>query len=712
MPHLPFPLRAALLALFVSGPAFAQGASAPAAAASAVDDPYIWLEKFESPEAMTWVRAENQKTLSVLEKDPRFPAFHAQALAIAQTADRIPFAQQIDGRLWNFWQDADHVRGIWRVASAHDYDAGGAPHWKTVLDLDKVAADEKANWVWQGVACEARHENQCLVQLSDGGEDAATVREFDLRKNRFVEGGFVLPKSKQNAAWESADRLVVSREWKPGELTTSGYPYIVKRLRRGQPLAAATEIFRGQPSDTGVWPQALSDSTGHRAVVITRALTFFESETWLVTPGGVKKLGLPRKVNVHELFDGQLIVELQQDWQVGDVKLAQGSVVSIDLAQASAKPLALRPTVVFQPSARQAVAGVAATKNALIVASLDNVRGRATLYAHAADGSWKATPLALPDNAKVKISDASSTSTVAWLQVEGFLQPSSQWRVDTAGAKATALRSLPAQFDASRDAVEQFEAASSDGTKIPYFIVHPKGMAFDGAHPAILYGYGGFGVSEAPSYMGTMGKLWLEHGGVWVLANIRGGGEFGPAWHDAGLKTKRQIIYDDFAAVGRDLVARQVTSPRRLGIMGGSNGGLLMGVEMTQQPALWNAVDIQVPLLDMLRFEQIAAGTSWVGEYGSVSVPEERAFLAKISPYNQIRRDVKYPQALVWTTTKDDRVGPQHARKFAARLSEYGIPYYYYEVIEGGHGAGANLKERAHTSAIEYTYFTRQLMDE
>jgi prolyl oligopeptidase len=273
------------------------------------------------------------------------------------------------------------------------------------------------------------------------------------------------------------------------------------------------------------------------------------------------------------------------------------------------------------------------------------------------------------------------------------------------------LRALPAQFDGTRDTVEQYEATSSDGTRIPYFIVHPKDMPLDGTHPTILYAYGGFAVSESPRYLGTMGKLWLEHGGVYVLANIRGGGEFGPAWHEAGLKTKRQIIYDDFAAVGRDLVARKVTSERHLGIMGGSNGGLLMGVEMTEHPDLWNAVDIQVPLLDMLRFEQIAAGASWVGEYGSVSNPDERAFLAKISPYQNLRRDVKYPTALVWTTTKDDRVGPQHARKFAARLSEYGIPYYYYEVIEGGHGAGANLKERAHTNALEYVYFTRQLMD-
>jgi prolyl oligopeptidase len=708
MPRLPFPLRPTLLALFVAGSALAQTAPPTPAAA----DPYLWLEKVDSPEAMGWVKTENEKTLGALEKDPRFAAFNEQALAIAQTRDRIPFASQIDGRLYNFWQDADHVRGIWRVATPGEYDAGGAPQWKTALDLDQVAAAEHANWVWHGVSCEARHENLCLIALSDGGEDATTEREFDLKTSRFVKHGFELPKGKQSAVWENANQLVVTREWKPGELTASGYPYVVKRLRRGQPLAAATEIFRGKPTDVSAELAALQDGAGHRALVVNRGVTFFESEQYLVTPAGVKRLALPAKARIEELFDGQLMVKLEQDWQAGDVAVPQGALVAIDLAQATAHPESLHPTIVFAPNARQSIEEVAGTKDALVLTTLDNVRGRAALYTHHADGTWTSAALALPDNTTVHIVDTVTHGSRAYLSVAGYLQPSSQWLIDTAHAQVRQIRALPAQFDASRDEVEQFEATSTDGTKIPYFIVHPKGMALDGANPTILYAYGGFGASMSPSYGGITGKLWLEHGGVWVVANIRGGGEFGPAWHEAGLKTKRQIIYDDFAAVGRDLVARRITSARRLGIMGGSNGGLLMGVEMTQQPQLWNAVDIQVPLLDMLRFEQIAAGSSWVGEYGSVSIPEQRDFLAKISPYNQIRRDVKYPKALIWTTTKDDRVGPQHARKFAARLAEYGIPYYYYEVIEGGHGAGANLKERAHTNAVEYTYFTRQLMDQ
>jgi len=717
MPRLSLPVLASSIALFAAGSALAQavppaaGAPAPSAAASAVDDPYVWLEKVDGAEAMDWVRAENKKSLTALEADPRFATFNAQALAIAQTRDRIPFAHQIDGGLWNFWQDADHVRGIWRVTSRKDYDAGGAPAWKTVLDLDKVSTAEHANWVWQGVQCEARHENLCLVSLSDGGEDAATVREFDLRKGRFVADGFRLPKSKQSATWVDSNAVIASREWTPGELTESGYPFVVKRLRRGQPLSAAVEVFRGKASDVSVEVRSLSDAQGREAVVIQRGVTFFESENSLLTPSGTRKLGLPKKASILELFDGQLIVKLDEDWPAAGPRFTQGMLVAIDLAQAIAKPDALRPTIVFAPTARQSVEDVSGTKAGLVVTMLDNVRGRASLFTRSRDGAWTSAAIALPDNTAVDVGDASPRSATAYLSVAGFLQPQTQWRVDGTQAKAKPLRSLPAQFDGSHDEVEQFEATSTDGTKIPYFIVHPKGMALDGSHPTILYAYGGFAVSEAPSYLGTMGKLWLERGGVYVLANIRGGGEFGPAWHEAGLKTRRQIIYDDFAAVGRDLISRGVTSTPHLGIMGGSNGGLLMGVEMTEHPDLWNAVDIQVPLLDMLRFEQIAAGASWVGEYGSVSNPDERAFLAKISPYHNLHRDVKYPLALVWTTTKDDRVGPQHARKFAARLSEYGIPYYYYEVIEGGHGAGANLKERAHTNAVEYVYFSRQLMD-
>ena len=675
-------------------------------------DPYLWLEDVSSPRAMAWVNAENAKTTAVLEKDPRYAGFYADALAIAEAKDRIPTPSFVNGGVFNFWQDADHVRGLWRRTTLADY-RNTDPAWKPVLDLDAVSKAEKANWFFKGADCAEPKEDRCVVNLSDGGEDAVTVREFDVSTAKFVDKGFVLPHGKQTTAWEDPNTLLVAREWRPGDLTTSGYPFIVKRLKRGQPLDAAVEVYRGTAQDGGygVTPFSVRDAQGHHASFINRPLSTFESENYIVTKAGVAKMGLPLKTTFQTFVENRLIVSIDQDWDAGGAHIAQGTLVSLDLDQVKADPAHLKPTVVYAPGPRESVQAAMGTRDALVVTTLENVRGRAFVYRVGANGVWTHAQLALPDNSSISLTDADRNGDEVFLSVAGFLQPSSLVLANVKTGALDTVKTLPAKFDASKDVVEQFEVASTDGTKIPYFVVHRKDMNLDGGNATILYAYGGFQVSETPFYSANIGKLWLEHGVVFVLANIRGGGEFGPAWHEAGLKTKRQIIYDDFASVARDLIARKITSPRRLGIQGGSNGGLLMGVEFTQHPELWNAVDIQVPLLDMLRFEKIAAGTSWVGEYGSVSVPEERAFLAKISPYNNIHKGTKYPEPFIWTTTKDDRVGPQHARKFAARLSEYGIPYLFYEVTEGGHGSGANLKEKAHTTAMEMTYFTRKLMD-
>jgi prolyl oligopeptidase len=705
-------LVTAAAAMAAIAPGSAVTAPTPQVAAESAPDPYLWLEDVDSERAMSWVRAENAKTVAVLETDPRYHTLYEQALAINEAKDRIPMPQALDRAIFNFWQDADHVRGIWRRTTLDSYRTP-APHWSTVLDLDQLATAEKANWFMKDIVCVEPSQRHCLLSLSDGGEDAVTVREFDIASARFRSGGFVLPHGKQRAAWENDDTLFVAREWQPGELTTSGYPFIVKRLKRGQPLTAAHEVFRGTKDDGGygVTPTVLRDAAGHQAILIQRPLTTFESENYLVTGDRVARLGLPEKVEIQALIDNQLVVSLAEDWSTAGATFTQGSLVAFDLQQARRDPGHLKPVVLFAPGARQSLGTVAVTRSALVVTTFDNVRGRVFVYRRNPDASWRRSALDLPDNASIAIADADLHSDNAFLSVAGFLQPTSVWWLNVAGHEPVRIKTLPPKFDASRDVVEQFEATSSDGTAVPYFIVHPVDMKLDGNNPTILYAYGGFQISMTPVYSGSIGKLWLENGGVFVLANIRGGGEFGPAWHEAGLKTHRQLIYDDFAAVARDLMTRNITSPRHLGIEGGSNGGLLVGVELTQHPDWWNAVDIQVPLLDMLRYEKIAAGTSWVGEYGSVANPDEAAFLARISPYANLHPDVHYPEAFIWTTTKDDRVGPQHARKFAARLAQYGHPYLYYEVIEGGHASGANLKERAHTTALEMTYFTRKLMD-
>jgi prolyl oligopeptidase len=684
----------------------------PAMAADAQDDPYIWLEKLDSPEAMQWVHAENDKTLSVLEKDSHFDGFYKDALAIAQASDRIPMPSLLGGKIYNFWQDADHVKGIWRRTDLQSY-ATATPNWSTVLDLDALSKQENANWVWKGEDCEELAERRCMIALSDGGEDAVTWREFDLKTATFVQGGFNLPRGKTRVAWQDKNTLLVAREWNPGELTTSSYPYIVKRLKRGQSLDKAQEVYRGTPNDGGygVNPFALHDATDHSALLIQRPLSTFEFEHYLVNDKGAVKLALPLKVSVAGMIKGRLLVTLAQDWKVGAETFAQGSLVALDVKDVARHPDQLKPVLVFAPGPRQSIEEVSTTRDALILTILDNVRGRVLMYRPQANNTWAISKVALPDNSTIGVVGSDWHVSTAFLNVTGFLQPPSLWQFDSKMDTAAEIKTVQPKFDASKLFVQQLEATSSDGVKIPYFIVGPRGMKADGNNPTILNAYGGFQVSMTPYYAAVAGKLWLERGGVYVLANIRGGGEFGPAWHEAGLKTHRQIIYDDFAAVARDLVARNITSAKRLGIEGGSNGGLLMGVEFNQHPELWSAVDIQVPLLDMLRFENIAAGTSWVGEYGSVSNPEERAFLASISPYANVKKGVQYPEAFIWTTTKDDRVGPQHARKFAARLAEYGIPYLFYEVTEGGHGAGANLKEKAHTNALEMTYFTRKLME-
>ena len=694
-------------------PPVGPSASPPAAEAPSGADPFLWLEDVHSPRADAWVRAENAKTEAVLEADPRFPGFLSQGLAIAEAKDRTPAPRLLQGQVYNFWQDADHVRGLWRTTSLASY-LTTAPHWSDVLDLDALARAEKANLVMKGEDCEPVRERRCLLSLSDGGEDAVEVREFDLGTRAFPDGGFRLPKGKQRVAFATEDEIVAAREWAPGELTVSGYPFVVKRLRRGAPLAAATEVFRGAPTDGGygVTPVALADRDGRRAVLILRPLSTFEAETYILDGAGrAVRLNLPLKSEPEGLLRGRLLFTVNEAWSAHGTTVPAGSLIAVDLAAALARPSALAPTIIFFPGLRQALQGVATTRDRLVVTFTDNVRGRAVLAAPAAGGRWTRTALSLPDNSTIAIVDADAHGDRAFLQATGFLEPTRTLLLDARTAQVTTAKVAPRRFDAGADAVEQHESVSSDGVKIPYFLVRPKAMKLDGTNPTILTAYGGFQVSMTPRYAPEVGKLWLERGGVYVLANIRGGGEFGPAWHEAGLKTRRQIIYDDFRSVAEDLIRRGVTSPRRLGIQGGSNGGLLMGVEFTQHPELFRAVDIQVPLLDMARFEKIAAGTSWVGEYGSVDVPEERRFLEGISPYARLDPATTYPEPFIWTTTKDDRVGPQHARKFAARLAAFGKPYLFYEVVEGGHGAGANLKEAARTRALEMTYFTRKLVD-
>jgi prolyl oligopeptidase len=686
-------------------------------------DKYQWLEDVYADRSMAWVKSENDRSAKVLEADPRFAKLTADALKVLESPDRLAMPRLSPGYIYNSWQDAQHVRGILRRTTLADY-LKPNPDWHTVLDYDALAKTDNQSWVQHGLnilhPVAGEQAKLCLVALSAGGEDADTLREFDLQTGTFVPHGFTLPKSKQDVDWIDKDTLIVGRDWGVGTMTQSGYPFVLKLLKRGQPLTAAKEVYRGTPDDVGVSATTLHDAQGHSVTLIQRGTDFFHREYHLLTPSGTTRLALPGKSSIDGLLQGQLIVTLNESWtpnevQATPVTIPQGTVLSLSLDAIRKDPQHLVPTILFTPTATEFAQEVAVTKNHLLLTTLENVQGRAAIYTRATNGNWSSRKLPVPDNQAVDIASTDSSTDQFFLSITGFLTPTTLMLGDAStqslAEALTVAKTTPPQFDAANLLVEQRFATSKDGTQVPYFIVRRKEILYDGSNPTLINAYGGFQVSLTPNYSAAIGKLWLERGGIFVLANIRGGGEFGPAWHDAGLKTNRERIYEDFTAVSQNLIHRKVTSPRRLGIVGGSNGGLLMGVQMTQHPELYNAIVIQVPLLDMLGFEHIAAGSSWVGEYGSISNPEERRFLASISPYNNLHAETAYPEPLIFTTTKDDRVGPVHARKFAALLKELNKPYYYQEITEGGHGPGANLKQSANTYATQYTYLTRKLMD-
>ncbi len=703
---------AALAAIFLGDASMAQPAApaAPAIAQSS-DDPYVWMEEIEGARALAWAKAENARSLPRLQNDPRYAGLYADALAVATAKDRIPavgFAGK--GALRDFWQDTDHVRGVWRTASLESY-RSGAPAWKTLIDVDALAKAEDANWVWEGAQCLAPEERYCLVSLSNGGKDAVIVREFDTETGQFVENGFNLPEGKHRFEWIDRDTLLVVTDWAAGDVTTSGYPFIAKIVKRGQPRDAAKEVFRGTRDDGGygVSPIVLRDADGRaQAVVIQRPLDTYNAEYRLVTGDATVKLALPPRSTVQGLVAGRMVATLEGDWPEAGLK--EGDLIDFDLAAVKAAPGALKPALVLRPTETQSVEQVTATHDRLVVALLDNVKGQILSFAREG-ASWRSQKLALPTDSTIVIASAADADNGLILNISSYLQPNSQWLADAGAGAPVQLRQLPPRFDASPYVVEQLWATSKDGTKVPYSVVRRKDIKYDGTNPTLLYAYGGFLVSMTPAYSGSIGKLWLDKGGIYVVANIRGGGEFGPRWHNAGLKLDRMRVYDDFFAVSQDLISRKITAPAKLGIMGGSNGGLLMGVALTKHPELYKAIVIQVPLFDMIAYDHIGAGSSWIGEYGDPKVPAERAMLMTYSPYQNLKPGQPYPQVFMETSTKDDRVHPAHARKATARLQAMGYDVIYYENIDGGHAAAANLNERAMRQALEFTYLAQRLLD-
>jgi prolyl oligopeptidase len=672
--------------------------------APAPEDRYLWLEDVTGDKPLEWARARNAESARVLGT-PEEAALEKRILDILDSKERIPAVQKLGPWYYNFWKDATNPRGLWRRTTLAEY-RKPEPAWETVIDVDALGAAEKENWVWHGAECLKPEYRLCLVSLSRGGADADVVREFDLETRSFVKDGFFLPEAKSQAGWVDRDTLFVGTDFGPGSLTSSGYPRIAKLWKRGTPLAKAEVVYEGRPED--VWAYALHDDTkGYERDFVLRGITFWTSELFLRRDGKLLKIEKPDSANWNVHRD-LLLLELRDDWSTGGKTHPAGALLATDFEAFLKGERSF--DVLFEPSERRSLVAYSTTLNHVLVNELDNVKNRVYVLSRNS-GRWTREPLpGMPEFGTVvatAVDDEDSDDY--FLTVTDYITPTSLSLGTVGGGPAEKLKQLPAFFDATGLAVSQHETTSKDGTRVPYFQVARSNLTLDGKNPTLLYGYGGFEVPMIPGYSGGVGAAWLEKGGVYVVANIRGGGEFGPKWHQAALKANRHKAYEDFIAVAEDLIRRKVTSTPHLGIQGGSNGGLLMGNMLTMRPDLWGAVVVQVPLLDMRRYHTLLAGASWMAEYGNPDDPKEWAFIQGFSPYHQLRTGVKYPPTLFTTSTRDDRVHPGHARKMMARMSEMGQDVLYYENIEGGHGGAANNQQAAHMTALAYTFLWQRL---
>ena len=702
----------ALGAALAAGGAMAQGASEadgePATAATMSADPWQWLEEVEGEKALDWVRARNAVTEAELASTGEFKRLESDILEILDSEAKIPYVQKIGDHYYNFWKDAQHERGIWRRTTLQEYRKPN-PKWETVIDLDALNEAEGENWVWHGADCLRPDYERCLVALSRGGADADVTREFDLASRTWVEGGFFRPEAKGGLGWIDRDNVYVYTDFGSGTMTESGYPRIVKAWKRGTPMTAAKVVYEGNPDDMYI-AAARDHSPGYVRDFVFRTIAFYNDELYLRRADGtLDQVDVPNSTNKSVVREW-LGLELREPWTVGGETYKAGSyiVANFDDFMAGKRDF----EVLFAPTDTTSLAGVTWTKDHVVLNVLDDVKNRLSVLTPRDDGTWTSKPFTgAPDIGTLGVSAVDSDeSNAVWLTAESYLTPDTL-SLATIGQGPEVLKTMPSFFDASKHEVSQHFATSKDGTRVPYFMVAPKGLERDGSAPTLLYGYGGFEISMLPGYSATVGKGWLEKGGVYAVANIRGGGEYGPRWHQAALKANRHKAYEDFAAVAKDLVARNVTSPEHLGIQGGSNGGLLMGNMLTQYPDLFGAVVVQVPLLDMQRYHKLLAGASWMAEYGDPDKPEEWAFIKTFSPYHLSNPVRDYPATLFTTSTRDDRVHPGHARKMMAKMAEGNEDVRYYENIEGGHGGSANNKQAAHMSALAYTFLWNQLAE-
>jgi prolyl oligopeptidase len=680
-------------------------ASCWVALAAAANDPFLWLEEIRGQRAQKWVRAQNEQTLRSLRADEDYRDTLADASAIVGAKDRIPYGSLAAGWVHNFWQDERNPRGLWRRTSLRAFRDGHAD-WETLIDLDALAASQGRDWTWRGAECLAPAFARCLIRLSRNGGDTIVVREFDIASKSFVRNGFDIGDGKTDVSWVDLNTVIVATDWGKGSLTASGYSRVVKLWNRSEPLDDAKTVYQGKSTDVAVRPVVYFDQKGSAEIFVVRTIAGSDSEVHYVDANSrVTRIAVPRHLDFKGLHARQVLFHATRDWDVGGTTIKQGALVAFSLDEYIGNGGAL-PAVklLFTPERRVSVADVKLGRDAVYLSLLDSVKGR--IHEVTYDGQqWFWRRLNLPDNGSAEVVSASAVDAEVLIKYESFVIPDRLY-LASKGKDPKKIVSLPDRFDASGIDVAQYEAVSADGTRIPYFFVRRQGAGNKGNTPTLLYAYGGFQVSTTPWYWSTAGKLWLEKGGAYAVANVRGGGEFGAVWHQAATRERRQNNFDDLTAVARDMIARGFTSPRRLGLIGSSHGGLVASGVFVQNPDLFNAVSAQLPLTDMLRYKRLAsAGSNWIAEYGNPDDPQQRALISRWSPYQNVRAGVRYPRAFFLSATRDERVHPGHARKMAAKLGAMGgqAPLYFE--------TSDTNTTRAEQLALTFTYFRQQLMD-
>lgn len=668
------------------------------------EDPYIWLEEVDSKDALEFAEKHSGKSLDVLQSHPQYESIYRMSLEIYNSDERVVYPGIRGDYIYNFWQDDKHPRGIWRRTRRADFLAGNT-NWEVLLDIDAMSAEDSVKWVYKGVSGLYPDYDRFLVSLSKGGGDAVVIREYDVNTRSFIDDGFFVDESKGSATYIDRNTLLVSSDFGEGTMTTSGYPKQVKIWKRSTPLSSATLIHDGATEDVGSWGYTVRDGE-NQYIIVTQRVAFFSGHTYVYHNDVLIRLDIPDDANIHAVLKNQLILDLKSDWEVNGIIAKQGTLVSLNVPKLLEGTHEI--TTIFKPDALTSISGVSKTKNKLLVNLLHNVNSQLFIYSPG-DNGWEREAVEAPDFGTISLSATDDQSDLFFFSYENFLTPTTLYLADAGENRLSPFQSLQGYFDGSKFQVHQYKVTSKDGALIPYFVVSRKDLELNWKNPTLISAYGGFEVARKPVYSGVTGAAWLENGGTYVLANIRGGGEFGPAWHQAGLKEKRQNIFDDYYAVAEDLISRKITSSRHLGIAGGSNGGLLVGVAFTQRPDLYNAVVCAVPLLDMKRYNKLLAGASWMGEYGNPDIPEEWDYIKKYSPYQNLKPNENYPEVFFFTSTRDDRVHPGHARKMVARMEDMGYNVYYYENTEGGHAGSSTNEQRAKLAALQYAYLLMKL---